>query len=414
MTVPFSLTPLLQYIEQQQSSNIPISVYYYDLDHLAQRIRWITDNLPPQVQFYYAIKANSDAPVLDTLAPHVHGFEVASLGEVRQVRNASPATPLAFGGPGKTPVELEGALDAGVELYHIESRLQLVRLNTLAAESGKVVKVLLRVNPRFDLPDATLQMAGKPTQFGIDQTQIGDLLESLPTYSNIRCVGFHFHALSNNLDASSHLLLVHSYVEVVRAWQREYDLAIEVLNIGGGIGINYTPGGIQFDWRRFCQELEYYLEREEVGFKLAMECGRFVTATMGCYVTEVTDVKISHDEHFAILRGGSHHFRLPSSWQHNHPFQVLPTERWNWPCPRPGVSAQSVTLCGELCTPKDVLAKGVTVEKLRAGDVVLFEKAGAYGWHISHHDFLSHPHPDRIYRQGSEQERRLIENWSIA
>lgn len=394
MTVPFSLTPLLQYIEQQHE---PICAYYYDLDYLAQRARWISENLPQRVHFYYAIKANSDAPVLTTLAPHVHGFEVASLGEIHRVRQASPGTPIAFGGPGKTQVELQGAIEADVELYHIESELQLVRLNALAAKSGKVVKVLLRVNPRFDLPDATLQMAGKPTQFGIDQDRICDVLDSLPAYSYLRCVGFHFHALSNNLDARSHLLLVQSYVEVTRSWQRAYGLDIEVLNVGGGIGINYTPGGAQFDWPYYCQELERYLDSEGFDFPLAMECGRFVTATMGCYVTEVTDIKVNHGENFAILRGGNHHFRLPSSWQHNHPFQVVPVEQWSWPCPRPGVSQQKITLCGELCTPKDVLAKQVTVDQLRVGDLVLFDKAGAYGWHISHHDFLSHPHPHRIY-----------------
>ena len=399
MTDPISLPPLLQYLEQQEA---PISAFYYDLDHLAQRIQWITTHLPRGVQFYYAIKANSDAPVLATLAPHVHGFEVASLGEIHQVRQSSPGKPIAFGGPGKTDVELQGALNAGVELYHIESELQLIRLNTLAAQAGQEVKVLLRVNPRFDLPDATLQMAGKPTQFGIDQSQIADLLGSLSAYSHIRCVGFHFHALSNNLDAHSHLQLVRSYVETVLAWQRDHDLAVEVLNIGGGIGINYTPGGGQFDWPGFCQQLTQYLAVEKPGFELAMECGRFVAATMGCYVAEVTDIKVNHGEHFAILRGGSHHFRLPSSWQHNHPFRILPVEHWRWPCPRPAVSGQPVTLCGELCTPKDVLAKQITVERLRVGDLVLFEKAGAYGWHISHHDFLSHPHPARIYHQSNQ------------
>ena len=139
------------------------------------------------------------------------------------------------------------------------------------------------------------------------------------------------------------------------------------------------------------------MKDSEHRFTLAMECGRFVSATAGCYVTEVTDIKTNHGENFAILRGGSHQFRLPSSWQHDHPFSVMPMEQWNWPYTRPGIVQQDITLCGELCTPKDVLARQIKVEHLRVGDLILFEKTGAYGWHISHHDFLSHPHPDRIY-----------------
>ena len=56
-----------------------------------------------------------------------------------------------------------------------------------------------------------------------------------------------------------------------------------------------------------------------------------------------------------------------------------------------------VTVAGELCTPKDVLARDVPVARLRAGDILVFTLAGAYGWDISHHDFLSHPHPEHVF-----------------
>ncbi|WDD99771.1 type III PLP-dependent enzyme [Thalassomonas actiniarum] len=399
MSVAFSLHPLQEYITQQTD---PVCAYYYDLDYLSQRIQWISENLPDKVNFYYAIKANSDQPVLETLSPYIHGFEVASLGEIHKARQADSHRPIAFGGPGKTRVELQGALDAGVELYHIESVLQLDRLNELAAKAGQKVKVLLRVNPRFELPDATLQMAGKATQFGIDQAQIPEVLASLASYPQLECVGFHFHAISNNLDADSHLLLVKTYIEVARGWQQSHGLNMELLNIGGGIGINYQDSDQQFAWQHYCQELNKLIQEADIAFSLAMECGRFVSATCGCYVAEVTDIKSNHDQYFAVLRGGNHQFRLPSSWQHNHPFQVISVDHWPWSYPRPGILGEKITLCGELCTPKDVLASRVEIEQLNVGDLILFEQTGAYGWHISHHNFLSHAHPDRIYHSNSQ------------
>jgi diaminopimelate decarboxylase len=54
-------------------------------------------------------------------------------------------------------------------------------------------------------------------------------------------------------------------------------------------------------------------------------------------------------------------------------------------------------VAGELCTPKDLLAREVPITQLRIGDVLLFLLAGAYGWHISHHDFLCHAHPLHFY-----------------
>ena len=55
---------------------------------------------------------------------------------------------------------------------------------------------------------------------------------------------------------------------------------------------------------------------------LNFECGRFIVAHIGYYVTEVLDIKKVHGAWYAILRGGTQQFRLPVSWQHNHPFEI--------------------------------------------------------------------------------------------
>ena len=72
--------------------------------------------------------------------------------------------------------------------------------------------------------------------------------------------------------------------------------------------------------------------------------------------------------------------------------ETKPVDAWPEERPRPEVADDEVTICGELCTPKDTLAHA-RVGRLRAGDVVVFEAAGAYGWDISHHDFLRHDPP---------------------
>jgi diaminopimelate decarboxylase len=56
-----------------------------------------------------------------------------------------------------------------------------------------------------------------------------------------------------------------------------------------------------------------------------------------------------------------------------------------------------VTVVGQLCTPKDVLARDVPVPGQHAGDLVAFGLAAAYAWNISHHGFLMHPAPSFHY-----------------
>jgi len=124
------------------------------------------------------------------------------------------------------------------------------------------------------------------------------------------------------------------------------------------------------------------------------ELGRYLAADAGWYAAEVLDLK----RRFAVLRGGTHHFRLPAAWGYSHPFEVLRMP-WTEPLPdRPSVRNAAVDAVGELCTPRDVLTRGQPVAELRVGDVLVFARTGAYGWEVSHHDFLRHPHPQVLVR----------------
>ncbi|WP_460989659.1 hypothetical protein [Sphingobium sp. TomTYG45] len=76
---------------------------------------------------------------------------------------------------------------------------------------------------------------------------------------------------------------------------------------------------------------------------------------------------------------------------------MLPRENWPHEWARPGLADASVTIAGELCTPKDILARDVRLDRVRIGDLVCFLMAGAYGWDISHHDFLCHAYPERLF-----------------
>ncbi|WP_199615908.1 type III PLP-dependent enzyme [Paenibacillus alkalitolerans] len=377
----------------------PLCAYIYDMEHLSEHVSRRVRTLPPSCRLFYAIKANSEEEILRALLPVVEGFEVASLGEVKKVRAVSRDIPIIFGGPGKTDEEIEGAMDNRVSLIHAESADEVRRIAWIAAQRGKVMPILLRVNLQGPLPDATLAMAGRPTQFGIDESQIPDAIRLAQSLDSVKLEGFHFHSLSNNLDAEKHVRLVQYYCERTAAWIEEFGLEdISYLNAGGGIGVNYAEPEAQFDWDLLVERLGPALkEKCPPNVTVLFECGRYVAASCGYYAAEVLDIKQNHGKNYVILRGGTHHFRLPVSWQMSHPFRVVPVERWDYPFPRRELNDAEITVVGQLCTPKDVLAKDVPVSGVRVGDVILFLLAGAYGWAISHHDFLSHPHPDHIY-----------------
>jgi diaminopimelate decarboxylase len=354
--------------------------YVYDLAELRAHAAAIGTALRPP-EFFYAAKANPDARLLTALEPYLDGVEVSSGGELAHVRATLPGTRLAFGGPGKTDEELAGALRLGVTRIHVESPYELERLAAIAG--GREVDVLLRANLDVKVPGAALTMSGP---FGMDDAAIGRCLDLLPGMPSIRLRGVHAH-LASGLDAPAML----DVAAQVLGWTRARLDAAEI-NLGGGMAVDYRAPGARFDWPAYGAGLRGLAAAGET---LRVEPGRAVTAYCGWYVTDVLDVKRTRDEAYAVLRGGTHHLRTPVTKGHDQPCAVLP--RGN-PA-SPAVSGPA-TLVGQLCTPKDVFARDVRVDRLGVGDVVAFGMAGAYAWNISHHDFLMHPRPEFHYLSG--------------
>ncbi|TRL35548.1 type III PLP-dependent enzyme [Methylosinus sporium] len=391
-----AFAPSLETIERLVSPERPVSAFVHDLDELDRHARQLVSALPPEVDFFYAIKANNDALILKTLAPIVAGFEVASVGEIRKVREAvGSGARIIMGGPARTATDFEAVIDHAVERVHIESIHLLHLAEAVAAAQNVTLSILLRINLTGPVPGATITMGGKPTQFGIDEGEIDEAISTLVACPHLRCEGFHLHTVSNNLDATAHADFCLEALRRARRIADRHGLDLRIVNLGGGWGVDYADIDRLFDFERLATRLRSVIEPD--GPRIQFECGRIMVAYCAVYVSEVVDVKTNHGEAFALLRGGSHHFRLPSAWRHRHPFRVVEREKWPWKWPRRGHANRCVTVTGELCTPKDVLLCAEPFSRLRIGDLVCFLLAGAYGWDISHHDFLSNAHPERIF-----------------
>ncbi|GAA2819933.1 type III PLP-dependent enzyme [Kitasatospora sp. CM 4170] len=385
-----------------------LPAFVHDLAALRAHAAAVRAALPERVELYYAAKANPDAPVLAALRSAVDGYEVSSGGELAHVRQSVPDAPLAFGGPGKTEAEIAAAVEAGVHRWHVESEQELHRLAAVLTDRPQAsVNVLLRVNLPVGagaLDTVALAMGGRPTPFGLDPERAEAcarlLTDPLGPFGalrpRLRLRGVHAH-LASGLAAEEQLALAEQIVGWSARLAERHAVALDEVNVGGGMAVDYADPQARFDWTAFGEGLGKLLDRHP-GLTLRIEPGRALTAYCGWYATEVLDVKQSYGEDFAVVRGGTHHLRTPATRGHDQPFAVLPVEAWSHPWPRPAVTTGRATLAGQLCTPKDVLARSAPAAAgLRTADRVLFAMAGAYAWNISHHDFLMHPHPGFHY-----------------
>lgn len=379
-----------------------LPAYIYDLGALDAHAARIRAALPAGIELYYAVKANPDPAVLRTVARHVTGLEVSSFGELRHAATVVPGLPAAFSGPGKTAAELGAAVRAGA-LLHVEGPQELMLLASLVAaiggeRGGAGADVLVRANLDVAPPSgASLVMGGTAGPFGMDRSDL-DRCAALAGGTGVRLRGVHAH-LASGLGVRQALAVAGAALRFGRDWCGRHEIRAPVITLGGGMNVDYRRPGAAFDWEAYGRGLARLATagRPLPGETLRIEPGRAVTAYCGWYATRVLDVKQSRGAAFAVVAGGTHHLRTPAAKGHSQPLAVIADESWPHPWPRPTAGEGPVTITGQLCTPKDVLARDARPRRLRVGDLVVFGLAGAYAWNISHTRFLMHAEPGFHY-----------------
>lgn len=369
--------------------------FAYDRAVMRAGVERLRAVLPPEISLHYAMKANPMPALVMFMAQLVDGIDVASGLELRVALDSGMRPKdISFAGPGKTALELEQAVAAGI-LLNVESMREVRLLGEMTQQHGRRARVAVRVNPDFELKSSGMKMGGGPKQFGIDAEQVPQVLAEIRK-GELSFEGFHIFSGSQNLRAES----------ICDAQTKALDLAlrlsahapgpVQVLNLGGGFGIPYFPGETPLEVEPIGAHLAGIVERakrELPGAELVIELGRYLVGQAGVYVCRVLDRKESRGEIFLVTDGGLHH-QLAASGNFG---QVI---RKNYPSAignrMEGGTVERVSIVGCLCTPLDLLADRAEVQRAEEGDLAVIFQSGAYGATASPINFLSHPHPVEV------------------
>ena len=354
----------------------------------------------------YAAKANPHPELLALLAGLGADFDCASAGELRAAQAAQAARPgpgapratrLLYAGPGKRDEELALAVELGARVQ-AEGWEDLARLDALGAARGEVLTCNLRVHPAADIEEERAIIGGGgPSAFGVDEEQAPELLARAAELRHVRLTGLHVFAASNQRDAGQ-LLAIHALVlDLARRLHEGHGLALEQVDLGGGLGVPYAADESPLDVERWAAGLAALLDAQPwFGGEVVLEPGRWLAAPCGVYLTRVVRTKTSRGTRFAVLEGGLNHLLRPLLT--GQPFPVRRVE------PRgaaPGAPAIAplvpTTLAGPLCTSLDRLGVVALPSDFARGDLLAFGMAGAYGATEAMGRFLSHPVPPEIW-----------------
>ena len=366
--------------------------YAYDRALLSARVNHVRAHMPPALRLHYSIKANPMPALVQHMATLVDGLDVASAGELKTALDTGfEAANVSFAGPGKTDAELAQAIAAGVTL-NAESPGEIERTARLADALGIAPRLVLRVNPDFELKGSGMRMGGGAKPFGIDAEQIPDCLRRLAGLG-IALQGFHIFSGSQSLKAEAIAEAHARGIELALALAADAPAPLPALYLGAGFGIPYFPGEQPLDLAPIGENLSHWMTRLETelpGARVSIESGRYLVGEAGVYVVRVVDRKVSRGQVFLITDGGLHH-HLAASGNFG---QVI---RKNYPAAignrMDDARRETVSVVGPLCTPLDVLADRMDLAHADVGDLVVVFQSGAYGLSASPTAFLGHPAP---------------------
>lgn len=344
--------------------------YLYSTATLLRHFRVFRDALPAGSLVAYAVKANNNLAVIETLAREGAGADVVSEGELRRaLAGGVPPERIVFSGVGKTERELAFALDTGIFQINVESEPELEALSALAASKGVTADIAIRVNPDVDARTHAKISTGKgENKFGVPIDRMPDLATRCARLPGIRLNGIAVHIGSQITELGP---MEAAYLKVIEMTDalRAAGHAITRADFGGGLGVPYVMNEAPPP-----SPAEYgaMVSRISAGknLKLAFEPGRLIVANAGILVTRVVYVKHGASRDFLILDAGMNDLIRPAMYDAHHDLiPVVASDR----------AERAYDIVGPVCETGDTFARGRTVPAFEAGELAAILTAGAYG-----------------------------------
>lgn len=338
----------------------PTYVFFEDiLFDLTEKIR---QNFPDNTKLCFAMKAN---PFLaGSLSHMVDRLEVCSPGEYEIcIRENIAPERLVVSGVSKRSEDMKKILSysQGKGFYTIESPMQYRILKDCSRDIGVKLKVYLRLSAK--------------NQFGMDKETLENVLRELIADDALELAGIHYYSgTQKKMDkVEKELAMLTEYAGYLR---ETYGIPDVELEYGPGLGISYfeDESSTGLDGIETIEEFGRLLKKVS-GLRITIELGRFLTAECGVYMTRIMDIKKSDGMGYMIVDGGIHQINYYGQLMGmKKPYIKLlkMSEEQGY------ASITKWTICGSLCTANDVLVRGATQEDYAVGDVLVFEKCGAY------------------------------------
>lgn len=355
----------------------------------------------------FAVKSNPNIAILNVMAKLGSGFDIVSQGELERVLAAGgDAGKVVFSGVAKSHQEIARALEVNIRCFNVESEAELLRINQVAGEMGKIAPISLRVNPDVDAHTHPYISTGlKENKFGVSVEQAREVYKVAATLPNIKIVGMDCHIGSQLTELQPFLDAVDRLIVLMEQLKQD-GIRLKHLDLGGGLGVTYTdetpPHPTEYA-KALWEKLSAFSELE-----IIVEPGRAITANAGILVTKVEYLKSNESRNFAIVDAGMNDMIRPALYQAY--MNILEIDRTL------AREEKMYDVVGPICETSDFLGKQRKLA-IAEGDYLAQRSAGAYGASMSS-NYNSRPRTAEVMVDGDKaylirRREALNELWQL-
>lgn len=405
--------------------------YVFNVDELKSRIAMIRSNLPGDFRLVFAVKAN---PFLTgALIPCVDAFEICSPGEERICERAAvPPEKMVLSGVNKEAADFCRimAYCGRKAVYTVESLSQMQLLNetagaVLRAQDGAELSGAGMTGRKAEAgmagagtpgkasSDGTIEVLLRVTsgnQFGLDEEDIETLVRDRAQYPNLTIRGLQLYSGTQKKKEKFFEDEIAKIDILIGRLKENYDFTVREFEYGPGLFVPYFLKEGEADDAGVLRKLSAVLRGMSFQGTVTLEMGRFISAYCGYYVTRIADIKKNCGISYCILDGGIHQVNYFGQMMAMKMPYILHS------CAKNGEESENFNLCGSLCTVSDVIVKEVPLHSPHTGDILVFERTGAYSVTEGISLFLSRDLPCVYLFENEElkqiRKRILTEEWN--
>jgi len=346
-------------------------IYVYSEATIERHVRVFREALAgvddPLIAF--AVKANPNRAVLATLARLGLGADVVSGGELlRALAAGIPAEKIVFSGVGKTAEEMAIGLERGIGQFNLESLEEAEMLSEVAVGMGRTAEAAFRINPNVDAGTHSKISTGRADdKFGIAYDRAAAAFAraaELPGLDPV-CVAVH---IGSQLTDLAPMRAAFERVGMLIGELRAAGHDIRRADLGGGLGVPYNPAmpapPLPTDYGAMVADVT-----ADWNVRLMFEPGRVIVGNAGIMLTRVIRVKEGKTYPFVVVDAGMNDLLRPSLYDAWHNIRGV----------EPDGETFVANIVGPICETGDTFARARPMDRVKAGDLVAFMTAGAYG-----------------------------------